>query len=93
MLLSALEGEGLDQLWSSIEQHRATLTKSGALQAKRSDQQRRWLWQILQAGLEERLRLGLKDELAALEAAVAAGETTPGHAAEELLARLFGSRA
>ena len=91
MLLSALEGEGLDQLWSSIEQHRATLTKSGALQAKRSDQQRRWLWQILQAGLEERLRLGLKDELVALEAAVAAGETTPGNAAEQLLARLFGS--
>jgi LAO/AO transport system kinase len=93
MLLSALEGEGLDQLWSSIEQHRATLGKSGALQAKRSDQQRRWLWQILQAGLEERLRLGLKDELAALEAAVAAGETTPGHAAEKLLASLFDRRA
>jgi LAO/AO transport system kinase len=93
MLLSALEGEGLDQLWSTVEQHRATLAKSGALQAKRSEQQRRWLWQILQAGLEERLRLGLKDELAALEAAVAAGETTPGNAAEKLLARLFEARA
>jgi len=93
MLLSALEGEGLDQLWSTIEQHRATLGKSGALHEKRSDQQRRWLWALLQAGLEERLRLGLKDDLIKLEAAVAAGETTPGHAAEELLASLFSSRA
>jgi LAO/AO transport system kinase len=92
MLLSALAGEGLKQLWRTIEQHRAALGRSGALLAKRSEQQQRWLWQLLQAGLEERLRHGLKDELRRLEEAVARGETSPGNAAERLLEQLFRSR-
>jgi LAO/AO transport system kinase len=92
MLLSALAGEGLEQLWRTIEQHRAALGRSGALLAKRSEQQQRWLWQLLQAGLEERLRHGLKDELRRLEEAVARGETSPGNAAERLLEQLFRSR-
>jgi LAO/AO transport system kinase len=90
MLLSALEGEGLEPLWSTIEQHRTIQEKGGALLAKRSGQQVRWLWQLLQAGLEDRLRHDLAAELPAIEASVAAGETTPGSTAERLLARLFG---
>jgi LAO/AO transport system kinase len=92
MLLSALEGEGLAQLWRTIEQHRAILERAEALVAKRSEQQVRWLWQLLQAGLEDRLRHELAGELGAFEQAVGRGETTPGSAAEELLARLFGTR-
>ncbi len=89
MLLSALQEEGLEQLWRTIEQHRLILERAGALVAKRSEQQVRWLWQLLQAGLEDRLRHELRDQLPRLEAAVGRGETTPGSAAEELLARLF----
>jgi LAO/AO transport system kinase len=90
LLLSALEGQGLDQLWQTIEQHRLVLDRANGLVSRRSAQQVRWLWQLLQAGLEDRLRQELADELPAIEAAVAAGETTPGSAAERLLARLFG---
>ncbi len=92
LLLSALEGQGLAQLWQTIEQHRAIQAKGGALAARRSAQQVRWLWQLLQAGLEDRLRHELAAELPAIEAAVGRGETTPGGAAEELLARLFAGR-
>ena len=95
LLLSALEGEGLDQLWRTIEQHRAVLEAAGGLTAKRQGQQVGWLWQLLESGLEDRLRRQVGQELKAAESAVAAGETTPGIAAERLLAQLFdnaGSR-
>ena len=91
LLLSALEGEGLDQLWRTIEQHRAVLEARGGLAAKRRAQQVGWLWHLLESGLEDRLRHQLGAELVAAERAVAAGETTPGIAAERLLAALFGA--
>jgi len=90
LLLSALERSGLDELWRSIEQHRAALGAAG-LEAKRGGQQVRWLWQLLESGLEARLEATLGRELARAERAVERGETTPGEAADSLLARLFKS--
>ena len=93
LLLSALEGAGLDELWQVIEQHRAVLEADGGLEAKRRAQQVGWFWQLLDSGLEERLRGLLGAELKRAEAAVACGATTAGLAAERLLAELFADRA
>ena len=93
LLLSALEGAGLDELWQVIEQHRAVLEADGGLEAKRRAQQVGWFWQLLDSGLEERLRGLLGAELKRAEAAVASGATTAGLAAERLLAELFADRA
>ena len=93
LLTSAVEGTGLDQLWQTIEQHRAVLEADGGLAAKRRDQQVGWFWQLLDGGLEDRLRRQLGAELKATERAVAAGEAPPGIAADRLLADLFGDEA
>jgi LAO/AO transport system kinase len=41
---SALDGRGIDQVWTLVEQYRATMTASGDLGAARAAQARRWLW-------------------------------------------------
>ena len=88
-LVSAIEETGLDDLWSAIERHRAILEAEGGLAARRGDQQVRWLWSLLEARIEDRLRQELADELPGLEAAVGKGELAPGEAVDRLMARLF----
>ncbi len=88
-LVSALEEIGLDELWSTIEEHRATLEAEGGLAARRGEQQVRWLWSLLDARIEDRLRQTLGQDLPALEAAVGKGELAPGEAVDRLVARLF----
>ena len=64
-------------MWSEVERHRQILTATGEFARRRREQQVAWMWSML----EERLMLSLRsnpqlrDRLAALEAAVAAGET------------------
>ncbi len=87
---SALEGRGMDRVWSTIEEHRATLGASGELAARRREQQQAWLWSMLRDGLEEhfRARSDVRRLLPELEAEVAAGRITPTEAARRLLALL-----
>jgi LAO/AO transport system kinase len=87
---SALQGEGVGEVWGAVAAHRAAVTASGALEAQRQRQQRRWLWSLLQEGLVERFR-GLPEvqaRLPGLEAAVERGELAPTTAAWELLRSL-----
>ena len=91
LTVSGLEGAGLDELWRTVEAHRAALTASGGFDARRRHQQVRWMRTLL----EERL-LGLvrgnreaAAQLKTLEARVAAGELAPALAVEEL-ARALG---
>ncbi len=89
-LVSALEGTGLEALWAEIEAHRQVL--GDRLEAKRGEQQVRWLWSLLEARIEDRLRQELADELPALEQAVGRGEMAPGDAVDRLMTRLFEVR-
>jgi len=88
---SGLANQGLDALWAKVEEHRRVLGDSGELQARRRDQQIRWMWSML----EDRLITALKrhpavlDELPAIQRDVAEGRLTPTLAVEHLLA-LFG---
>lgn len=89
---SALAKTGIDEVWGAVEEHRRVLQAarvgdSDAFQARRAGQQVRWMW----AMVRDRLMAALEDssavraEAGSLEAAVAAGETTPALAAERLL--------
>ena len=84
---SALEGRGIDEIWTLIEQYRATMTASGDLGAARAAQARRWLWnetvESLMALLREDPRV--RQRIQELEEAVAAGRVSPRVAARELV--------
>lgn len=85
--ISALHGEGIEAFWATIERFRDTLTPTGDLAGKRRHQARDWMWQLIESGLHQRFRHRpvIRDELAALEAAVESGTTTPAAAARKLL--------
>jgi LAO/AO transport system kinase len=83
---SALTGNGIAELWSKITDHRAQMTKSGELAARRCEQQVKWMWTMLEERLHDRLRSDpkLKAKLAKIEADVAAGRLAPTLAVEQI---------
>jgi LAO/AO transport system kinase len=87
---SGLQGEGMDRVWATVEDHRDTLGASGELAARRRAQQQDWLWSMLRDGMEEhfRARTDVRRLLPGLEADVVAGRITPTEAARRLLALL-----
>ncbi|MDE2362318.1 MAG: methylmalonyl Co-A mutase-associated GTPase MeaB [Hyphomicrobiales bacterium] len=90
VLVSGLANEGLDDLWSRIEDHRRKTTKAGEFDARRRAQQVKWMWSMLEERLLSRLRAdpAVRKRLPALENAVAEGELAPTLAVEEIAALL-----
>lgn len=88
LMVSALTGEGLEELWRQIGRHRERLTASGELAAKRRRQQVQWMWTMLDDRLMQALKLhpGVQTLLPELEQAVAEGRLTPTLAVERVLA-------
>ncbi|WP_262705699.1 MULTISPECIES: methylmalonyl Co-A mutase-associated GTPase MeaB [Streptomyces] len=89
---SARESTGLDVVWERLEQHRRVLEATGALHAKRRDQQVDWTWSMVRDQLLARLhahpevrRLGPE-----LEQRVREGALTATLAADRLLAAFQG---
>ncbi|SHM21152.1 methylmalonyl Co-A mutase-associated GTPase MeaB [Cryptosporangium aurantiacum] len=84
---SASEGTGLEEIWEQIVRHQDTRTASGALEARRREQQVRWVWTMVQ----DRLLASLRDHPRVAEIApkveqqVAEGTLTPALAADEIL--------
>ena len=84
---SAIEDRGLAEIWQQIASHRNTLERTGALEARRNDQQVRWMW----AAVEERLVGHLRAHPAVqaltpqLVASLRAGTATPTSAATAML--------
>jgi LAO/AO transport system kinase len=85
--VSALEGRGLDELWSAIESHRRTLEADGSLQALRRAQREAWFEEELHAQLVERMTADpqFADRHDAQLAAVADGLVSPPRAVAALL--------
>jgi LAO/AO transport system kinase len=83
---SALTGDGVTPLWAHILQHRDKLTASGELAARRSEQQVKWMWTMLEERLFAPLRSDrtLKAALPRIEADVAAGRLAANAAVEEI---------
>lgn len=89
---SAHTGEGVAEFWQCVQEHHAAAQHSGAFAEQRRRQDREWLWTLLREGLERAFleAEGVAEQLARLEAAVAARQITPAAAAAELLARIDG---
>lgn len=87
MTCSGLKGLGLEKLWEQILLHRQKLTESGELEAKRREQQLRWMWSMLEDRLLTQLKsnAAVKKLLPEIEAGVVAGTLTPTLAVDRIL--------
>lgn len=88
---SALAQHGIAELWAQVLSHKAKMTESGELAARRRYQQVKWMWTMLEERLTGRLRsdAAVRTKLRQAEAQVAAGKLAPMLAVEEI-AQLLG---
>ena len=79
-------------MWAHILDHQKKLTASGELEARRGEQQVKWMWTMLEERLFEPLRSdrAVKAALPRIEAEVAAGRLAPANAVEQIAAMLAG---
>lgn len=87
LLCSALQREGINEVWATVEAFRAAMQQSGEFAEKRALQNSDWMWTLLMDDLKETFLRHPKVEalLPQLQASVASGVTTPGAAARRLL--------
>jgi len=92
---SSVEDRGIAEVWAEIARLRALAAETGALDRRRAEQARAWMWQEIRETLVERFRAHppVAGALAAHEAAVVEGRETPGAAARALLAAFLGEDA
>ena len=86
--ISSLTGEGVPKVWEMVLEHREIMERTGAVEARRSDQALAWMWSEIRENLGEAFRqsAGVRKRIARLEAQVTAGKLAPTAAAERLLA-------
>jgi LAO/AO transport system kinase len=93
LTMSALQGEGLEELWNTVVKHREVLTEAGEFEARRRAQQVDWTWTMVRDTVLDRV-LGHPDVRrirADVERRVLAGELTPTLAAQEILDAATGA--
>ena len=91
LLVSGLAESGLEDLWRTVEAHRAKLEGADELAAKRKRQDLRWMWALVEDRLRERLAAdpAIRERLPGIEAAVGTASLSPAAAADEI-AHLLG---
>jgi len=87
LAVSALTGDGVAGVWETVEAHRAALSASGELEARRREQARSWMWSLVEEGLHEAFRAhpAVAARIEPVERDVEALRTTPASAARSLL--------
>jgi len=87
LLCSALQHQGIAEIWQLIEKHRQLMQASGYFSRNRQEQQLQWLRDTVQQALLERFynHPSVKTVLAELEADVKAGKIPATQAAQQLL--------
>ena len=85
---SALNREGIADIWSLVLEHRALLESNGSFARLREEQALEWMREALLLGLEQDIRRDrtITDRLAGLHAEVRSGRLSPFRAARDLLA-------
>ena len=88
MQLSALLGTGLDQFWALATQFKTLQTANGQLAARRQQQALAWMWERIEAGLNQTFRAQsiVQKLLPQISQQVAAGLLPASTAARHLLA-------
>ncbi|MCF6385948.1 methylmalonyl Co-A mutase-associated GTPase MeaB [Mycobacterium sp. MBM] len=87
LTMSALTGDGLAQLWETVEKHRLVLTEAGEFDARRRTQQVNWMWAMVRDAVLDRVLSNpeVKRIRGELEHQVRDGELTPALAAQRIL--------
>lgn len=87
LLASALERTGLEEIWAAMQAHRQALEASGELESRRREQNRDWMWALVDRGLRDALNADPESsvERQRLEEEVQAQRRTPASAARTLL--------
>jgi LAO/AO transport system kinase len=85
--ISARTGLGMAEMWEDITDRHRSLIERGRLIAKRSEQQRSWLWDEVQERVLAEFTASpvVARNLSLFEHDVTAGIRSPGEAAEELI--------
>jgi LAO/AO transport system kinase len=85
--MSARTGEGIEAFWRTVMELRDRDAASGALQRRRHEQDRAWMWGLIEAGLRSRFRTHprVREALPAVSADVEGGLLAPSVAARRLL--------
>ncbi|NEW87503.1 MULTISPECIES: methylmalonyl Co-A mutase-associated GTPase MeaB [Rhodopseudomonas] len=88
---SAATGNGIAELWQSVLDHRTATTPSGEFDARRREQQVKWMWTLLEDRWKAKLRSdpSIRAKVRSTEAAVAEGTITPTLGADQV-AELIG---
>jgi LAO/AO transport system kinase len=91
LTVSGLTGQGLDELWTKVLDHRRRLEATGELAAKRRAQDTKWMWALVHERLHERLAHdpALRQSVPEIERAIADGTLSPNAAASEIM-KLLG---
>ncbi|XP_067408047.1 methylmalonic aciduria type A protein, mitochondrial isoform X1 [Emydura macquarii macquarii] len=87
MRISAKTGEGISDLWDKMTEFHNLMLTSGELITKRQNQQKVWMWNLIQENMLDHFRshLAVKDKIPLLEEKVLNGVLAPGVAADLLL--------
>jgi LAO/AO transport system kinase len=87
---SAALGTGLEEIWDLILEHHRTLHQSGELQQRRSRQQLRWMWSLVDEAMMAAVRENptVANGLEQLKADVLDGRTTATAAADTIVAAM-----
>jgi LAO/AO transport system kinase len=91
LTISGLTGQGLDELWAKVLDHRKRLEATGELAAKRRAQDAKWMWALVHERLHERLAHdpALKKRVPEIERAIGEGTLSPNAGASEIV-KLLG---
>ena len=87
LTVSSLSGVGLEKVWETVMAHRKVQVESGELASNRRQQDREWMWSLLEEGLLRELRTDPEtaERLGVIESEVAERKKTPAAAARTLL--------
>lgn len=90
LTVSGLTGQGLDELWTKVLDHRKRLEATGELAAKRRAQDTKWMWALVHERMHERLTHdpALRRRVPEIERAIAQGTLSPTAGASEIVTLL-----
>jgi LAO/AO transport system kinase len=87
LLTSAVAGTGIAEVWEMLANYQQQTQANGFWDERRRQQQLQWLHQSIRQALESRFygEARVREQLPAIQQAVAAGQMTPFAAAQQLL--------